>query len=241
MMTENTATITSTTVSSLEATKPFRFRSQPAAQDPTVSQFGGVPTSPSPENRPTHSPGRTPSPSRAGSGGDVLLQWGHKKRSRVSRTEIRVLADESSSSAQARQAKVQRRAAHAAAIADKSMPPPPPPPPIPSSSSTSSFSNGRLRKEASGLLPNRYLPTCYLFFLFHSLIGWRILAYLIWFLLLKDLLADLVSFLVWKKVNSLCPPVTLVLGRFKFVSSSYEGSVCQFWVCRLWFCFGVGI
>lgn len=171
MMTENTATITSTTVSSLEATKPFRFRSQPAAQDPTVSQFGGVHTSPSPENRPTHSPGRTPSPSRAGSGGDVLLQWGHKKRSRVSRTEIRVLADESSSSAQARQAKVQRRAAHAAAIADKSMPPPPPPPPIPSSSSTSSFSNGRLRKEASGLLPNRYLPTCYLFFLFHSLIG----------------------------------------------------------------------
>ncbi|PRQ30214.1 hypothetical protein RchiOBHm_Chr5g0022171 [Rosa chinensis] len=127
MMTENTTTTTSSTVSSLES-KPFRFRSQPTAQDPTLSQFGGLPTSPSPENRPTHSPGRTPSPIRAGSGGDVLLQWGHKKRSRVSRTEIRVLADESSSSAQARQAKVQRRAAHAAAVADKSMPPPPPPP-----------------------------------------------------------------------------------------------------------------
>ncbi|KAM5586975.1 serine/threonine-protein kinase CST20 [Rosa sericea] len=156
MMTENTTTTTSSTVSSLES-KPFRFRSQPTAQDPTLSQFGGLPTSPSPENRPTHSPCRTPSPIRAGSGGDVLLQWGHKKRSRVSRTEIRVLADESSSSAQARQAKVQRRAAHAAAVADKSMPPPPPPPPVPSSSSTSSFSNGRLRKEASGLLPNRNL------------------------------------------------------------------------------------
>ncbi|XP_050369556.1 uncharacterized protein LOC126787699 isoform X2 [Argentina anserina] len=155
MMTENTTTTTtSSTVSSLES-KPFRFRSQ----DPSpLSQFGGLPTSPSPESRSTHhSPGRTPSPSRAGSGGDVLLQWGHKKRSRVSRTEIRVLADESSSSAQARQAKVQRRAAHAAAMADKSMPPPPPPPPVPSSSSTSSFSNGKLRKEASGLLPNRNL------------------------------------------------------------------------------------
>ncbi|XP_004293834.1 PREDICTED: PHD finger protein rhinoceros isoform X3 [Fragaria vesca subsp. vesca] len=157
MMTENSTNTTTSTVSSLES-KPFRFR------DPSpLSQFGGVPpTSPSPENRPTHSssPGRTPSPSRAGSGGDVLLQWGQRKRSRVSRTEIRVLADESSSSAQARQAKVQRRAAHAAAVAaDKSMPPPPPPPPPhPSSTtSTSSFSNGRLRKEASGLLPNRNL------------------------------------------------------------------------------------
>ncbi|BFG28553.1 hypothetical protein CerSpe_148270 [Prunus speciosa] len=151
-----TEALTTSTVSTLEPTKPFRFRSQPTTQDPTQSQFGARPTSPnsdnhhrSPTQRQDKSPSRTPSPSRGA--GDVLLQWGHKKRSRVSRTEIRAVTDESSSSAQARQAgvKLQRR--------DKSMPPPPPPPPLSSSSATSSFSNGRLRKEASALLPSRNL------------------------------------------------------------------------------------
>ncbi|KAM1032389.1 hypothetical protein ACFX13_036826 [Malus domestica] len=150
------AVTTNTTVTSLEPTKPFRFRSQPTPQDPTQSQFGARPTSPNGEihhqtqQRQDKSPSRTPSPIRGA--GDVLLQWGQRKRSRVSRTEIRAVTDESSSSAQARQAsKLQRR--------DKSMPPPPPPPPLPSScSATSSFSNGsRLRKEASGSLPSRNL------------------------------------------------------------------------------------
>ncbi|KAM1319330.1 hypothetical protein ACFX13_004471 [Malus domestica] len=147
---------TNSIVTSLEPTKPFRFRSQPTPQDPTQSQFGTRPTSPDGEihhqtqQRLDKSPSRTPSPIRGA--GDVLLQWGQRKRSRVSRTEIRAVTDESSSSAQARQAsKLQRR--------DKSMPPPPPPPPLPSSSSTtSSFSNGsRPRKEASGSLPSRNL------------------------------------------------------------------------------------
>ncbi|XP_068325250.1 uncharacterized protein [Pyrus communis] len=148
---------TNSVVTSLEPTKPFRFRSQPTPQDPTQSQFGARPTSPDGEihhqtqQRLDKSPSRTPSPIRGA--GDVLLQWGQRKRSRVSRTEIRAVTDESSSSAQARQAsKLQRR--------DKSMQPPPPPPlPLPSSSSTtSSFSNGgRPRKEASGSLPSRNL------------------------------------------------------------------------------------
>lgn len=44
-----------------------------------------------------------------GRGGDVLLQWGHKKRSRGSRAESRAAGDEPSSAHARQAAKIQRR------------------------------------------------------------------------------------------------------------------------------------
>ena len=110
------------TSSSFEG-KALRFRSPSTSQD-QHNHFGQS------EN---HESTPSPSPSR-----DMLLQWGQKKRSRVSRT----LTDESSSSAQA----TQRRLLHARP-SHKLPPPPPPPPP--------SSSNASPRKEASGSL-HRY-------------------------------------------------------------------------------------
>ncbi|XP_010439597.1 PREDICTED: uncharacterized protein LOC104723006 isoform X1 [Camelina sativa] len=73
-----------------------------------------------------------PSPSRRG--GDVLLQWGQRKRSRASRAEIRsITADDSSSSSgqgKIQSNKLQRRSVN------PSMPPPPPAPPVFTSRST---------------------------------------------------------------------------------------------------------
>ncbi|OMO68923.1 hypothetical protein CCACVL1_19760 [Corchorus capsularis] len=83
----------------------------------------------------------TSSPNR----GDVLLQWGQKKRARVSRSEIRPLADDSSSSSVAGRQnmgnKIQRRVLHA------TMPPPPPPAPHPARCST--LRNGLLSSSGS--------------------------------------------------------------------------------------------
>ncbi|KAB2599579.1 pre-mRNA-splicing factor CWC22 [Pyrus ussuriensis x Pyrus communis] len=88
-----------------------------------------------------------PHPSPIRGAGDVLLQWGQRERSRVSRTEIRAVTDESSSSAQARQAsKLQRR--------DKSMSPPPPPPPLPSSYPAKSVPNSNPAR-------TKYVPQLY--------------------------------------------------------------------------------
>lgn len=177
--------------SNLEA-KAFRFRSPAKNQDHhSLSQFGGATDNshlhhPHHENtsntqqtqRQENSPSPSPSPSHGGSG-DVLLQWGHKKRARVSRAEIRALTDESSSSAQARQAvKLLRRAVHSSS--SEKLPTnttmPPPPPPAPSSAATSSSSNGRARKESSGLLPSRYPPklsilSCVFYFL--VVLSWK--------------------------------------------------------------------
>lgn len=184
-------------------TKSFRFRSPSRTQDnnnTNLSQFGSVLFSHQsdtnlhnhePNNkhhqtqtqtqtqtqaqtqRPETSPSASSSPNR---GGDMLLQWGHKKRSRVSRTEIRALTDEplsSSSSAQVRQALKLKRRAVTCATPDKlpttSMPPPPPPLlALPSTAASSSSSSGRSRKvETSGLLPTRYhLPTKFHIFLY---------------------------------------------------------------------------
>lgn len=101
------------------------------------------------------SPSRTPERNshfegNEGSPSDVLLQWGHRKRPRASRTEIRApLTDDSSSSssAQARHSiKPQRRLVGPTAA---SMPPPPPT--VPHSS------NGRARKEVSASLLTRFV------------------------------------------------------------------------------------
>ncbi|XP_010529322.1 PREDICTED: uncharacterized protein LOC104806233 isoform X2 [Tarenaya hassleriana] len=95
-----TCTIASSAVDGVS--KGFRFRSQ---QDP-------------------HDPNPTPSP--GGVSGDVLLQWGQRKRSRVSRAEIRsaaAAADDSSSSSghgKVSSNKLQKRSAN------PTMPPPPP-------------------------------------------------------------------------------------------------------------------
>ncbi|XP_050225312.1 uncharacterized protein LOC126674833 isoform X2 [Mercurialis annua] len=98
--------------------------------------------------------------SRSGGGGggavnsDVFFQWGQKKRARVSRSEIRGLADESSSSAQAKQViKVPRRGE--SKLSTPPMAPPPPPPPPPPSNGVSR--GGNFRKESSSSLPHRVL------------------------------------------------------------------------------------
>ncbi|XP_062096442.1 flocculation protein FLO11 isoform X1 [Humulus lupulus] len=157
---DDTTTTTTITASA------FRFRSPSSTQDPSFPQ-----SEPHDNHRPESSSSPSPSlslspspsPSRGtatGTGtGDMLLQWGHKKRSRVSRTEIRNLTTDESSSSAAAAASVQvrqRRLLHHSGSADKlsnsSMPPPPPPPPpLPSSSSNGS----RARKEA--LLSHRNL------------------------------------------------------------------------------------
>ncbi|EXB56441.1 hypothetical protein L484_009867 [Morus notabilis] len=98
------------------------------------------------------SPSPSPSPSH---GGDILLQWGHKKRSRVSRTEIRALTDDSSSSSSAKQQQPQQALKPQRRVVGPTTampPPPPPPPPLLSSSS-----NGRARKDSSGSHPGRNL------------------------------------------------------------------------------------
>ncbi|KAJ7004463.1 hypothetical protein NC653_009352 [Populus alba x Populus x berolinensis] len=135
-------------------TKGFRFRSPSRNQDHHNNSTTSSPHSENNHNqtqRHDSSPG--PSPSRGGNG-DVLLQWGQKKRARVSRSEIRALADESSSSGQARQPinRVPRR------VDNKFSPPtmPPPPPPSQQSISTSTRS-GNLKKENSGFLSHRNL------------------------------------------------------------------------------------
>ncbi|KAL0727439.1 hypothetical protein Bca4012_023532 [Brassica carinata] len=85
-----------------------------------------------------------PTPSKRG--GDVLLQWGQRKRSRVSRAEIRsstttaaAAADDSSSSSghgKIQSNKILRRSVN------PSMPPPPPPPHPVSSNRSSNHRNG---------------------------------------------------------------------------------------------------
>lgn len=86
-----------------------------------------------------------------GRGGDVLLQlqWGHKKRARLSRTEIRSLSvnDDSSSSSP-----FHRRAG--SPFIDK--PPPPPPHSHPSNATSTSTRPSNLRtKDSSGFINNR--------------------------------------------------------------------------------------
>lgn len=174
-----TSTSTSTCTSYDAGAKGLRFRSPSRNQDLHVnnhhlSHSGAscAPASPSPTSENNHhyssqsqrrdtSPSPSPSPNR----GDVLLQWGHKKRSRVSRTEIRsatviITDDSSSSSVQGRQPinKLQRRALSA------TMPPPPLPPPHPSSASSNNNSSraSNLRNgvftgsETSGFISSRY-------------------------------------------------------------------------------------
>ncbi|KAK1269042.1 hypothetical protein QJS04_geneDACA017079 [Acorus gramineus] len=114
--------------------KPLRIRSAWTAQSPnpdtTSSSVVLLPPQPERDHR---SPSKNPNnengaPTTIG-GGDVLLQWGHKKRSRGARVENRTAADEAS----ARQAaRIHRRSAAAASsgLSEKSaaavsMPPAP--------------------------------------------------------------------------------------------------------------------
>ncbi|CAI0393675.1 unnamed protein product [Linum tenue] len=134
--------------------KGFRYRSPSRTQDfhhHSSSSNGVAAGSPSLSDKREASP-----PSRGGSG-DMLLQWGQKKRARVSRSEIRALADESSSSGQARQqtvaSKVTRR------LDDSKLPAPSMPPPPPAAAQhpqqTTNGRGGNLRKETAALLSHR--------------------------------------------------------------------------------------
>ncbi|KAK2635074.1 hypothetical protein Ddye_029866 [Dipteronia dyeriana] len=152
--------------------KGFRFRSPSRAQENHIdnnnNNIGGGGGSDSPNSPPLNENNNSNqsqrlemSPSITG-GGDVLLQWGQKKRARLSRTEIRSMADDSSSSSsiQGRPLnKVHRRGS--GLLMDKlSSLPPPPPPPLPSfngrtsnlrSKETSGFIHGRNIEERSGV------------------------------------------------------------------------------------------
>jgi len=137
-------------------TKGLRFRSPSRNQDHHNNSTTSSPHSENNHNRTQrHDSSPGPSPSRGGNG-DVLLQWGQKKRARVSRSEIRALADESSSSGQARQPinRVPRRVDNK--FSPPTMPPPPPPPPPPKQSISTSIRGGNLKKENSGFLSHRY-------------------------------------------------------------------------------------
>ncbi|XP_021300149.1 uncharacterized protein LOC110428610 [Herrania umbratica] len=139
---ENGRSISKDIITAFEGAKGVRYRPPSRTQDHHLHNSNlshpssgvganGVPNSPpkaqaQTENNHHHeTPKRseTTSPNR----GDVLLQWGQKKRARVSRSEIRPLADDSSSSTvpgrQPSGNKVHRRVLHA------TMPPPPPAPP----------------------------------------------------------------------------------------------------------------
>lgn len=150
-----------TSCSTLEG-KGFRFRSPSRTQEhPShhIEASTATPTSPQSENNHDSPPPpppknqQTPSPSASPSncggtgacGGDMLLQWGQRKKARVSRAEIRALTDDSSSSSSAA-IKAQRKSS------STSMPPPPPPLP-----STSASNASRPRREASAFLSNRNL------------------------------------------------------------------------------------
>ncbi|KAK0578036.1 hypothetical protein LWI29_004031 [Acer saccharum] len=154
--------------------KGFRFRSPSRAQENHNHHHhnnnnggvgGGSPNSPplNENNNSNQSQRLEMSPSTTG-GGDVLLQWGQKKRARLSRTEIRSMADDSSSSSsiQGRPLnKVHRRGSGLLMDKLSSLPPPPPPPlPLPSSNGrplnlrskeTSGFIHGRNIEERSGV------------------------------------------------------------------------------------------
>ncbi|XP_023633940.1 uncharacterized protein LOC17878024 isoform X2 [Capsella rubella] len=121
-----------TTTSSLDGVpKGFRFRSIQQQQQQQQEQ--------------------DPSPSRRG--GDVLLQWGQRKRSRASRAEIRsITADDSSSSSG--QGKIQPNKLVRRSV-NPSMPPPPPAPPVFSSRSTNPRNGFVVGKES--FFPSRNL------------------------------------------------------------------------------------
>ncbi|KAK4859009.1 hypothetical protein QYF36_025282 [Acer negundo] len=145
--------------------KGFRFRSPSRAQENhnyhNNGGGGGSPNSPplNENNNSNQSLRLEMSPSTTG-GGDVLLQWGQKKRARLSRTEIRSMADDSSSSSsiQGRSLnKVHRRGSGLLMDKLSSLPPPLP---LPSSNGrpsnlrskeTSGFIHGRNIEERSGV------------------------------------------------------------------------------------------
>ena len=136
--------------------KGFRFRSPSRNQDHHNNSTTSPPHSDNNHNHTQrHGTSPSPSPSRGGNG-DVLLQWGQKKRARVSRSEIRAFPDESSSSGQGRHpiSKIPRRVDNK--LSPSSMPPPPPPPPSQQQSTSTNTRGGNLKKGNSGILSHRY-------------------------------------------------------------------------------------
>ena len=154
-------------------TKAFRFRSPSRNQDHHNNSTTSPPHSDNSHNHTQrHGTSPSPSPSRVGNG-DVLLQWGQKKRARVSRSEIRAFPDESSSSGQARQPinKIPRRVDNK--LSPSSMPPPPPPPSSQQQSTSTNTRGGNLKKENSGILSHRY------FFFLGVFMTFKLVGYLL--------------------------------------------------------------
>ncbi|EEF29672.1 conserved hypothetical protein [Ricinus communis] len=150
MNTTTTSSTTTSTSTSFES-KGFTFKSSSSRSQDHHHHHHQNASSPSHSDA---SPNPSPSPNK-----DLFLQWGQKKRARVSRSEIRALADESSSSAQAKQPinKLPRRAD--SKFSTPSMPPPPPPPPpsqqhSANNNNSSSISKGRNFRSS---LPHRIL------------------------------------------------------------------------------------
>ncbi|KAG8055853.1 hypothetical protein GUJ93_ZPchr0001g32923 [Zizania palustris] len=137
-------------VSSYLDAKPLRAQ----APQPTSSSTTWSPTRDNAHHHPFHSSDSfdTASPSSNGAGadtgGDVLLQWGHNKRSRCRRNSSAASSANAAPSSQQRRqttgtttSKIQRRSS---APAEKLMPPPPPP------STTGSYTRGsNLRSTSS--------------------------------------------------------------------------------------------
>ncbi|XP_037494075.1 protein ENL isoform X2 [Jatropha curcas] len=146
-------------------TKGFRFRSPSRTQDHHNHHqhhlHNGGSSPPHSDNNKNQTQKNdaspSPSPSRGGTtcSGDVLLQWGQKKRSRASRSEIRSLADESSSSIQARQPISKLAGRTDSKLSSTPTMPPPPPPPPPQQYNNSRC--GNLRKESSAFGSQRNL------------------------------------------------------------------------------------
>lgn len=116
--------------------KPLR-----ASQD---HQHQHEPLLPEPERSPVSVP-----KTQNESNGDVLLQWGRRKRTRLSRAESRPAPEDDHESESSRPPiKVRRRSAAGSNRlgAAAAMPPPPPPP-----------SFGRLRPSPPSLLPHRFI------------------------------------------------------------------------------------
>ncbi|KAG5228073.1 myosin [Salix suchowensis] len=137
--------------------KGFRFRSPSRNQDHHNNSTTSPPHSDNNHNHTQrHGTSPSPSPSRGGNG-DMLLQWGQKKRARVSRSEIRAFPDESSSSGQGRHpiSKIPRRVDNR--LSPSSMPPPPPPPSSQQQSTSTNTRGGTLKKGNSGILSHRNL------------------------------------------------------------------------------------
>lgn len=182
--------------------KGFRFRSTPI-------------TTTTPQQQQQQDLPHDSATNLTGAGGDGLLQWGQRKRSRASRAEIRsvsVAADDSSSSSGQSlipSSKLQRRSTN------PSMPPPSP-------SRTTNPRNGIvIGKESSRFVPTRFLAN---FFFFSNRFGFK-------FPFLQSLKMFLIPFSNCEFQNLMY--FTLILS--KLFTLCYLDYLCNFFLLLFFF------